>query len=63
MAENLGILTATVSLLIRAVPLAVRFSGRVRERSLKGLPTSRSTGRKGYILPGVNVQQVLCPGL
>ena len=37
MAENLDILNAAVSLLIRAALLAARFSGRVRRRSLKRL--------------------------
>jgi len=37
MAENLDILNAAVSLLIRAALLAARFSGRVRKRSLKRL--------------------------
>jgi hypothetical protein len=36
-AENLDILDTAVSLLIRAVLLAARFSGRVRKRSLKRL--------------------------
>ena len=39
MAENLDALNAAVSLLIRAVLLAARFSGRVRRRSLKRLAT------------------------
>jgi len=37
MAENSAVLKTTVSLLIRAVLLAARFSGRVRKRSLKRL--------------------------
>jgi len=37
MAENLDILNAAVSLLIRAALLAARFSGMVRQRSLKRL--------------------------
>lgn len=37
MAENLDVLNTAVSLLIRAVLLAARFSGRVRTRSLKRL--------------------------
>jgi putative transposase len=37
MADNLEILNTAVSLLIRAVLLAARFSGRVRQRSLKRL--------------------------
>ena len=37
MAENLDILNTAVSLLIRAALLAARFSGRVRQRSLKRL--------------------------
>ena len=37
MAENLDVLNAAVSLLIRAALLAARFSGRVRRRSLQRL--------------------------
>ena len=37
MADNLEILNAAVSLLVRAALLAARFSGRVRQRSLKRL--------------------------
>jgi len=37
MAENLEVLNIAVSLLVRAVLLAARFSGRVRRRSLKRL--------------------------
>jgi hypothetical protein len=37
MAENLDVLNTAVSLLIRAVLLAARFSGRVRRRSLERL--------------------------
>ncbi|MEN6426618.1 MAG: helix-turn-helix domain-containing protein [Phycisphaerales bacterium] len=37
MAENLDMLNTAVSLLIRAALLAARFSGRVRQRSLKRL--------------------------
>jgi hypothetical protein len=37
MPENLDVLDTAVSLLIRAVLLAARFSGRVRRRSLKRL--------------------------
>lgn len=37
MADNLDVLNTAVSLLIRAVLLAARFSGRVRTRSLKRL--------------------------
>jgi transposase InsO family protein len=37
MADNLEILNAAVSLLVRAVLLAARFSGRVRQRSLRRL--------------------------
>jgi len=37
MAENLDVLNSTVSLFIRAVLLAARFSGRVRRRSLQRL--------------------------
>ncbi len=45
MAENLDILNTAVSLLIRAVLLAARFSGRVRMRYLKRL-TSRDADAK-----------------
>jgi hypothetical protein len=37
MAENLDVLNTAVSLLVRAVLLAARFSGRVRRRGLKQL--------------------------
>ena len=37
MAENLDLLNGAVSLLIKAVLLAARFSGRVRKRSLERL--------------------------
>jgi len=37
MAENLDVLNTAVSLLIRAVLLAARFSGRARRRSLERL--------------------------
>lgn len=37
MAENIDVLNAAVSLLIRAALLAARFSGRVRRRSLQRL--------------------------
>ena len=37
MAENSDLLNTAVSLLVRAVLLAARFSGRVRQRSLKRL--------------------------
>ncbi len=37
MAENLDVLNTAVSLLIRAALLAARFSGRVRQRSLRRL--------------------------
>jgi hypothetical protein len=37
MAENLDILNAAVSCVIKAALLAARFSGRVRRRSLKRL--------------------------
>jgi transposase-like protein len=45
MAENLDILNAAVSLLVRAALLAARFSGRVRQRSLKRL-AARDTDAK-----------------
>jgi len=45
MAENLDVLNAAVSLLVRAVLLAARFSGRVRRRSLKRL-VAMDTGAK-----------------
>jgi len=45
MAENLDILNAVVSLLIRAAALAVQFSGRVCRQSLKGLPSPPFSSR------------------
>jgi hypothetical protein len=45
MAENLDTLNTAVSLLIRAVLLAARFSGRVRRRSLERL-TARDINAK-----------------
>jgi hypothetical protein len=50
MAENLDILNAAVSLLIRAALLAARFSGRVRKRSLKRLATMDSDAKAKEIL-------------
>jgi hypothetical protein len=45
MADNLDLLNTAVSLLIRAALLAARFSGRVRQRSLKRL-AARDTDAK-----------------
>jgi hypothetical protein len=45
MADNLDILNTSVSLLIKAALLAARFSGRVRQRSLKRL-AGRDTDAK-----------------
>jgi putative transposase len=50
MADNLGILNTAVSLLIRAVLLAARFSGRVRRRSLKRLATMDADAKGREIL-------------
>jgi len=50
MAENLDILNATVSLLIRAALLAARFSGRVRKRSLKRLAAMDAEAKAREIL-------------
>jgi len=38
---NLDILNAAVSLLMRTAPLAARFSGQIRRRSLRRLPAKR----------------------
>jgi hypothetical protein len=52
MAENLDVLNAAVSLLIQAVLLAARFSGRVRRRSLKRLATmdADTKAKGGYAI-------------
>ena len=50
MAENLEILNATVSLLVRAALLAARFSGRARRRSLKRLTAKDTDAKAGEIL-------------
>ena len=50
MAENLDVLNTAVSLLIRAVLLAARFSGRVRRRSLKRLVAMNADAKAKEIL-------------
>jgi putative transposase len=50
MAENLDVLNAAVSLLIRATLLAARFSGRVRRRSLKRLVAMDTDAKAREIL-------------
>jgi len=50
MADNLEILGAAVSLLIRAVLHATRFSGRVRQRSLKRLAAKDADAKAKEIL-------------
>jgi transposase len=50
MAENLDILNTGVSLLIRAVLLAARFSGRVRKRSLERLAAKDTDAKAREIL-------------
>ena len=50
MAENLDILNAAVSLLIRAALLAARFSGRVRRRSLERLAATDTDAKAREIL-------------
>ena len=50
MAENLDILNAAVSLLVKAALLAARFSGRVRRRSLKRLVTMDTDAKAREIL-------------
>ncbi|HUV62873.1 MAG TPA: DDE-type integrase/transposase/recombinase [Sedimentisphaerales bacterium] len=50
MAENLDILNAAVSLLVRAALLAARFSGRVRRRSLKRLAAMDTDAQAREIL-------------
>jgi hypothetical protein len=50
MAENLDILNAAVSLLVRAALLAARFSGRVRRRSLRRLGARDADAKAKEIL-------------
>jgi len=50
MADNLEIFNAAVSLLIRAALLAARFSGRVRQRSLKRLAAKDADAKAKEIL-------------
>jgi hypothetical protein len=50
MAENLDVLNAAVSLLVRAALLAARFSGRVRRRSLKRLAAADADAKAKEIL-------------
>jgi transposase InsO family protein len=50
MTENLDILNAAVSLLVRAALLAARFSGRVRKRSLKRLAAMDTDAKSKEIL-------------
>ena len=50
MAENLDILNAAVSLLIRAALLAARLSGRVRKRGLKRLAAMDAEAKAREIL-------------
>jgi transposase InsO family protein len=50
MAENLDVLNAAVSLLIRAALLVARFSGRVRRRSLKRLAAMDADAKAREIL-------------
>ena len=50
MAENLDILNTAVSLLVRAALLAARFSGRVRQRSLKRLAARDADAKAKEIL-------------
>jgi hypothetical protein len=50
MAENLDILNAAVSLLVRAGLLAARFSGQVRKRSLNRLATKDTDAKAREIL-------------
>lgn len=50
MAENLDLLNAAVSLLVRAALLAARFSGRVRKRSLKRLAARNTDDKAKEIL-------------
>lgn len=45
MTENLDILNTAVSLFIRAALLAARYSGRVRQRSLKRLATMETDAK------------------
>ena len=50
MTENLDLLNAAVSLLVRAALLAARFSGRVRQRSLKRLASRNVDAKAKEIL-------------
>ena len=50
MADNLEILNAAVSLLVRAALLAARFSGRVRQRSLNRLAAKDADAKAKEIL-------------
>ncbi len=50
MAENLDIINAAISLLIRAALLAARFSGRVRRQSLKRLAAKDTDAKAKEIL-------------
>jgi transposase len=50
MADNLDILNAAVSLLIKAARLAARFSGRLRQRSLKRLAAKDADAKAKEIL-------------
>jgi hypothetical protein len=50
MTENLDMLNAAISLLVRAALLAARFSGRVRKRSLKRLASRDADAKAREIL-------------
>jgi hypothetical protein len=50
MTENLHILNAAVSLLVKAALLAARFSGRVRKRSLKRLAAMDADAKAKEVL-------------
>jgi hypothetical protein len=50
MADNIEILNAAVSLLVRAALLAARFSGRMRQRSLKRLAAKDADAKAKEIL-------------
>ncbi len=50
MSENLDVLNTAISLFIRAVLLAARFSGRVRKRSLKRLAAMDTEAKAKEIL-------------
>ena len=59
MADNLEILSAAVSLLIRAALLAARFSGRVRQRSLRRLAAKDADAKaKGIVFLRDRVYQL-----